>query len=192
MTSTEFLQTTSPVKMRYTTQPCWLGWVLIAATAKGICAIAFDDTPDALVAQLEADFLKVHPAAQGGEGDDKFQAWVEQILNLIDRPSHPTHLPLDIQGTPFQQQVWQALQTIPPGTTRSYGAIARSIGNPKAVRAVAQACANNTLAVVIPCHRVVGSDGSLRGYRWGRDRKQALLDREIAQNPSATLAGPKV
>lgn len=174
MPLTVFRHDASGIKIRYTTQPCWLGWVLIAATARGICEIAFDDTPDVLIAGLQHQF----PQAQADDGDTEFHTWVEQVLTLIATPNASLRLPLDIQGTAFQRQVWQTLQSIPPGTTLSYGEVAKRIGNPKAVRAVAQACASNTLAVAIPCHRVVGSDGSLRGYRWGRDRKQALLDKE--------------
>jgi AraC family transcriptional regulator of adaptative response/methylated-DNA-[protein]-cysteine methyltransferase len=126
--------------------------------------------------QLQADF----PKAQFCEGDWAFEGWVKQVLYLLEAPQQTVDLPLDIQGTAFQQQVWQALRTIAPGTTVSYRDVAKSIGNPQAVRAVANACANNHIAVAIPCHRVVGSDGSLKGYRWGRDRKQALLTKEAA------------
>jgi AraC family transcriptional regulator of adaptative response/methylated-DNA-[protein]-cysteine methyltransferase len=150
----------------------------VAATEKGVCAIAFGDTADSLVTELQADFPKAQ-LSLADPGSD-FQTWVEQVLNLIEAPQANVDLPLDIQGTAFQQQVWQTLQTIPPGTTLSYGEVADRIGNPKAVRAVARACGSNRVAVVIPCHRVVGSDGNLRGYRWGCDRKQALLDTEAA------------
>lgn len=174
MTPSQYQQGASGVAIRYTVQPCWLGWVLVAATPKGICAIAFGDTVEVLTTQLRADF----PKAQFCEGDRAFEGWVEQVLHLLEAPQQAVDLPLDIQGTAFQQQVWQALRTIAPGTTVSYGDVAKSIGKPQAVRAVANACANNHIAVAIPCHRVVGSDGSLRGYRWGRDRKQALLSKE--------------
>lgn len=178
MTPSEYQQGASGVEIRYTVKPCWLGWVLVAATSKGICAIAFDDSSERLMVQLRADF----PKAQLCEGDRTFKGWVEQVIGLIEAPQQTVDLPLDIQGTAFQQQVWQALRAIAPGTTVSYAEIAKRIGKPKAVRAVANACANNQLAVVIPCHRVVGSDGSLRGYRWGRDRKQALLNKEATLN----------
>lgn len=174
MTPSQYQQGAIGVAIRYTVQPCWLGWVLVAATPKGICAIAFGDTVAALTTQLQADF----PKAQFCEGDWAFEGWVKQVLHLLEAPQQAVDLPLDIQGTAFQQQVWQALRTIAPGTTVSYGDVAKSIGKPQAVRAVANACANNHIAVAIPCHRVVGSDGSLRGYRWGRDRKQALLTKE--------------
>jgi AraC family transcriptional regulator of adaptative response/methylated-DNA-[protein]-cysteine methyltransferase len=176
MTPSQYQQGAIGVAIRYTVQPCWLGWVLVAATPKGICAIAFGDSVEALTMQLQADF----PKAQFCEGDWAFEGWVKQVLYLLEAPQQTVDLPLDIQGTAFQQQVWQALRTIAPGTTVSYRDVAKSIGNPQAVRAVANACANNHIAVAIPCHRVVGSDGSLKGYRWGRDRKQALLTKEAA------------
>ncbi|MDX2214465.1 MAG: bifunctional DNA-binding transcriptional regulator/O6-methylguanine-DNA methyltransferase Ada [Oculatellaceae cyanobacterium bins.114] len=176
MTPSQYQKGADGIEIQYTVQPCWLGWVLIAATAKGICAIAFGDTPDQLTTQLQTDF----PKAQFFKGDVAFKTWVEQVLRLIDTPQQGLDLPLDVQGTAFQQQVWQALRAIAPGTTVSYAEVAQRIGKPKAVRAVANACANNSIAVAIPCHRVVGSDGSLRGYRWGSDRKQALLDKESA------------
>ncbi|MBD2461153.1 bifunctional DNA-binding transcriptional regulator/O6-methylguanine-DNA methyltransferase Ada [Oscillatoria sp. FACHB-1407] len=178
MTPSDYQQGASGIDIRYTVQPCWLGWVLVAATPKGICAIAFGDTPETLTTQLQADF----PKAQFSEGNAEFQTWVEQVIQLIETPQQTVDLPLDIQGTAFQQQVWQALQTIPPGTTVSYAEVAQRIGKPKSVRAVANACGSNHIAVAIPCHRVVGSDGSLRGYRWGSDRKQALLDKESTLN----------
>ncbi|PSB26328.1 bifunctional DNA-binding transcriptional regulator/O6-methylguanine-DNA methyltransferase Ada [Stenomitos frigidus ULC18] len=174
MTPSQYQNGASGVEIRYTVQPCWLGLILVAATAKGICAIALGDTPEALTKQLRVDFSK----ARFCEGDRAFEHWVTQVLSLIETPQQAFDLPLDLQGTAFQQQVWQSLQTIAPGTTVSYAEVAQKIGKPKAVRAVANACAHNHIAVAIPCHRVVGSDGSLRGYRWGRDRKQALLDRE--------------
>jgi len=152
--------------MQYVVQPCWLGWVLVAATVKGICAIALGDTAESLSTQLQIDF----PHASLRLGNTVFQTWVEQVLASIETPQTNLGLPLHIWGTAFQQQVWQTLQSIPVGTTLSYAEVAQHLGNPRAVCAVAQACANNKLAVAIPCHRVVGSDGSLRGYRWGRDR----------------------
>jgi AraC family transcriptional regulator, regulatory protein of adaptative response / methylated-DNA-[protein]-cysteine methyltransferase len=174
MTPSQYQQGASGIEIRYTVQPCWLGWVLVAATPKGICAIAFGDHAETLTTQLRADF----PKAQFCESDRAFEHWVGQVLSLIETPQAAFDLPLDIQGTAFQQQVWKLLQMIEPGTTLSYAEVAKRIGKPKAVRAVANACATNRIAVAIPCHRVVGSDGSLRGYRWGCDRKQALLEKE--------------
>lgn len=176
MTPSQYKQGAQGVAINFTIQPCWLGLVLVAATPNGICAIALGDSADALRAELQANF----PKAQIAESDRAFEQWVAQVLSLIETPQPAGDLPLDIQGTAFQQQIWQTLQAIPPGTTVSYGDLAQRIGNPRAVRAVARACASNRLAVVVPCHRVVGSNGDLRGYRWGRDRKQALLDKEAA------------
>lgn len=164
--------------MRYGVQPCDLGWLLVAATDRGICAIQFSDDPETAIAQLQARF----PEATFHPHDPDFDRWVEATIALVTTPQKGLNLPLDIQGTAFQRQVWQALQAIPPGQTVSYTDIAETLSNPKAVRAVARACASNDIAVAIPCHRVVGKDGSLTGYRWGIDRKQALLEREAAQS----------
>lgn len=180
MTPSQYQRGAHGIEIQHTVQPCWLGWVLVAATPKGICAIAFGDTPEILTAQLQIDF----PKAQFCESNPEFERWVEQVLSLIEAPQHPVELPLDIQGTVFQQQVWQVLRDIAPGTTLNYAEVAQRIGNPKAVRAVANACASNHIAVAIPCHRVIGSDGRLKDYRWGRDRKQALLDKETASAKS--------
>ncbi|MGF1499462.1 MAG: methylated-DNA--[protein]-cysteine S-methyltransferase [Elainellaceae cyanobacterium] len=160
--------------LSFAIRPCWLGLVLVATTSQGICAIALGDTSEALTIQLQRDF----PQAQLCQDNPAFATWVEQVLRLMEAPQSAVDLPLNTQGTAFQQRVWQLLQTIPPGKTLSYGDVATKMGNPRAVRAVAQACAKNPVAVAIPCHRVVGSDGSLKGYRWGRDRKQALLAKE--------------
>jgi AraC family transcriptional regulator, regulatory protein of adaptative response / methylated-DNA-[protein]-cysteine methyltransferase len=177
ITPTEYQQGVHGIGIQFVVKPGWLGWVLIAATQQGICTITLGDTAEALTTLLQHQF----PHAQIRESDPTFEDWIEQVIAFVETPQRGLNLPLDIQGTAFQQRVWQALQTIAPGSTSSYSEIAQQIGNPKAVRAVARACASNQLAVVIPCHRVVGSDGSLRGYRWGSDRKRALLEREAAQ-----------
>jgi AraC family transcriptional regulator, regulatory protein of adaptative response / methylated-DNA-[protein]-cysteine methyltransferase len=174
MTPTTYKTGADGVEIQYAIKPCWLGWILVAATPKGICAIAFGDTPDALTTQLHHQFSNAKFCAS----DSTFEAWVEQVLAFVETPQKALNLPLDIQGTVFQQQVWKALQTIPVGHTASYAEVACQIGNPKAVRAVARACATNQIAVAIPCHRVVASSGALSGYRWGSDRKRALLERE--------------
>ena len=152
----------------------YLGWVLVAATAKGICAIELAGSPDDLRARLHARF----PKASLVENDPNFRVLVSQVLSFLEAPQDGLYLPLDLQGTAFQRRVWLALRQIPPGTTATYGEIAARIGNPKAARAVAQACASNPVAVAIPCHRVVRSDGSLGGYRWGQERKGKLLEQE--------------
>jgi AraC family transcriptional regulator, regulatory protein of adaptative response / methylated-DNA-[protein]-cysteine methyltransferase len=165
-------------EIRFALAPCYLGWVLVAATAAGICAIDLGGSPEELVAQLRARF----PNAQLSDQDPEFAAWVDQVLSLLEVPECGLALPLDVQGTAFQRRVWQALQQIPAGSTRTYTEVAEEIGRPTAVRAVAQACAANKIAVAIPCHRVVRSDGSLSGYRWGVERKRRLLEREGVVN----------
>ena len=151
-----------------------LGALLVARSARGVCAISLGDDPDALLRELQDRF----PRAELVGGDAGFERLVAQVVGLVEQPGVGHDLPLDVRGTAFQQRVWQALRRIPPGQTASYADIAARIGSPKAVRAVAQACAANTLAVAIPCHRVVRSDGALSGYRWGVARKRALLERE--------------
>ena len=153
---------------------CSLGAILVATTDKGVCAISFGDDPDALVRTLQDRF----PKAELMGGDAEFEKLVARVVGFVEAPGQGLDLPLDIRGTAFQQRVWQALRAIPAGTTASYARIAAEIGAPAAVRAVAQACATNILAVAIPCHRVVRSDGALSGYRWGVERKRVLLNRE--------------
>ena len=148
----------------------------MAATDVGICAITLGDDPDALVHDLEDRF----PTASLTGGSADFERWMAAVVALVDDPSIGLDLPLDVRGTAFQQRVWQALRAIPVGTTQTYSEIAAAIDAPRAVRAVAAACAANKLAVAIPCHRVVRTDGSLSGYRWGVDRKRLLLEREAA------------
>ncbi len=162
--------------IRFAVGQCSLGAILVAATETGICAIAFGDDPDALVRGLQDRF----PKADLLGGEPAFEATVARVVGLVEAPGQAFDLPLDIRGTAFQQRVWQALRALPAGATASYRDIAAAVGAPAAVRAVARACAANTLAVAIPCHRVVRSDGALSGYRWGIDRKAALLQREAA------------
>lgn len=151
-----------------------LGAILVARSQRGVCAISLGDDADALLRELQDRF----PRADLVGGDAGFERLVAQVVGMIEQPGIGIDLPLDVRGTAFQQRVWQALRQIPVGETASYVQIAQRIGSPKSVRAVAQACASNTLAVAIPCHRVVRSDGALSGYRWGVERKRELLDRE--------------
>ena len=151
-----------------------LGAILVARSQRGVCAISLGDDPDALLRELQDRF----PRAELIGGDAGFERLVAQVVGLIEQPGIGIDLPLDVRGTAFQQRVWDALRKIPAGETASYAQIAQRIGAPKSVRAVAQACASNTLAVAIPCHRVVRSDGALSGYRWGVERKRELLARE--------------
>ena len=153
---------------------CSLGSILVAQSSKGVCSILLGDDPAFLVRSLQDRFPKANLI--GDEPD--YENVVAKVVGLIEKPGIGFDLPLDIRGTAFQRRVWKALQQIPPGTTVSYSEIASRIGMPKSVRAVAQACGANALAVAIPCHRVVRNDGSLSGYRWGVERKRALLERE--------------
>ena len=163
-------------RIRFAVAECSLGPLLVAATEKGVCAILLGDDPAALVRELEDRFPKAE--LTGGEAD--FERLVAQVVGLVERPGATLDLPLDIGGTAFQQRVWEALRRIPPGETASYADIARAVGSPGAVRAVGRACGANALAVAIPCHRVVRSDGDLSGYRWGIARKAELIARERA------------
>lgn len=162
------------ISVRYAVAGCPLGRMLVAATARGVCAVYFADTDKELRAELSGEF----PAAEISRGGEEFRALIRKTAKLISAPHAAADLPLDIRGTVFQQRVWRALQQIPPGQTESYSAIAAKIGMPKAARAVASACAKNSIAAAIPCHRAVGKNGELRGYRWGIQRKQKLLESE--------------
>lgn len=153
---------------------CRLGALLVAQSPRGLCAILLGDEPQALLEQFQDRF----PEARLIGADPAFETLVAQVVGFIEAPGLGIGLPLDLQGTVFQERVWRALQTIEPGQTLSYAQLAERIGMTSAVRAVARACAANTLAVAIPCHRVVRSDGGLSGYRWGVERKKALLDVE--------------
>ncbi len=160
--------------IRFAVGQCSLGSILVAATERGVCAITLGDDPDMLVRDLQDRF----PSATLTGGDAAFETWVATVVGFVEAPRLGLDLPLDVRGTAFQQRVWRALCEIPAGSTASYADIAIQVGTPKAVRAVAQACAANSLAVAIPCHRVVRKDGALSGYRWGVERKRELLKRE--------------
>ena len=160
--------------IRYVTVATPLGWALVAATARGVCLTALGDDRERLAAMVRERF----PAALLVAEDAALKDWAEQIVRFITDPGQTPDLPLDIRGTAFQTRVWRALQRIPLGRTATYTEIARALGRPKAVRAVAQACAANNLALLVPCHRVIREDGDLAGYRWGLERKRALLERE--------------
>lgn len=167
--------------MRFALGECSLGSILVAVSVRGICAISLGNDPETLIRELQDRF----PHAELVGNDHDFEQWIARVIGFIEAPQLGLDLPLDIRGTVFQQRVWQALRDIPAGSTVSYTEIARRIGAPRAVRAVAGACAANTLAVAIPCHRVVRNDGALSGYRWGVERKQALLAREARDEPAA-------
>lgn len=174
MSPTTYRQGGKHSHIRFAVGRCALGDILVAATDKGICAIFLGDNPEVLIDELERSF----PRAQLIGAQSEFEQWVAQVVGFVDRPTGEWKLPLDIQGTVFQQRVWQALRKIPVGTTLSYAELAERIGAPTAVRAVASACAANKLAVAIPCHRVVRQGGGISGYRWGIERKQQLLETE--------------
>ncbi len=162
-----------PLEIGFATGECSLGTILVARTSRGVCAILLGDDAETLTRDLGRRFptARVRP-------DPEADTMLETVTRLIESPGLELYLPLDPRGTPFQLEVWQALREIPAGTTASYSEVARRIGAPASARAVAQACAANALAVAIPCHRVVRTDGSLSGYRWGVERKRVLLARE--------------
>ena len=155
---------------------CSLGAILVAQSEKGICSILLGDEPQALLEQLQDQF----PKARLIGGDAAYERLVAEVVGFVEAPALGLDLPLDVQGTAFQERVWQALREVPVGSRVSYTEIAERIGAPKAVRAVAMACAANRIAVAIPCHRVVRRDGDISGYRWGVERKRQLLARETA------------
>jgi AraC family transcriptional regulator of adaptative response/methylated-DNA-[protein]-cysteine methyltransferase len=158
----------------YATASCHLGRVLVAATDRGVCAVSFGESD----AALEAALADEYPAAERRRGGETAEAWLAAILEHLAGSRPHLDLPLDVQATAFQLRVWEELRRIPYGATRSYAEVAAALGRPTATRAVARACATNPVAVVTPCHRVVRADGSPSGYRWGPERKQALLERE--------------
>lgn len=174
MTPTSFRDGGVNMFIHFAIAECSLGSILVATSERGVCAVLLGDDPVHLVHDLQDQF----PKADLVGAESGYEDMVAKVIGLIERPRVGLNLPLDIRGTAFQQRVWKALQRIPAGTTASYADVAKSIGMPKAVRAVAQACGANTLAVAIPCHRVIKNDGALSGYRWGVERKRALLDRE--------------
>jgi AraC family transcriptional regulator, regulatory protein of adaptative response / methylated-DNA-[protein]-cysteine methyltransferase len=157
--------------LRFAIGECSLGSILVASSEKGVCCILLGDDPAALAIDLQDRF----PKAELVGGDENYEHLIAKVVGFVEAPRLGLDLPLDVRGTAFQQRVWQALRNIPAGSTSSYSEVAQKIGSPKAVRAVAGACAANAIAVAIPCHRVVRTDGGLAGYRWGVERKKALL-----------------
>ena len=164
----------APADVRYALGRCSLGAVLVAATTGGVCALLLGDGEEELVGDLERR-LRGRCCRRA---DAELEELVAKAVGLFEEPRSLLDLPLDVRGTDFQRRVWRALQAVPAGSTTTYAAIARAIGAPKAVRAVGSACAANPVAVAIPCHRVLRGDGGLSGYRWGLERKRALLERE--------------
>jgi len=164
------------MKIGYTIAKSPLGKVLVAATERGVSAVYLGDVENTMIAELRAEY----PRAEIAPATDSFRRWVSEIVQRIEGKQPRMELPLDLQATAFQRRVWQELQRIPRGWTRTYSQVARSLGQPKAVRAVARACATNPVSVVVPCHRVIREDGALAGYRWGLSRKEQLLAQERA------------
>jgi AraC family transcriptional regulator of adaptative response/methylated-DNA-[protein]-cysteine methyltransferase len=174
MTPTDYRAGGAGAEIRFAIGECSLGAILVARSEKGVSAIMMGEDPDALLRELQDRFRNARLIG----ADSDFEAMVAKVVAFVEAPGLGLDLPLDVRGTAFQQRVWRALQAIPAGATASYADVARAIGAPKAVRAVAGACAANPVALAIPCHRVVRSDGALSGYRWGVERKRALLERE--------------
>ena len=174
MTPTAYRERGAGLTIFYSVLPCPLGWLLVGATDRGICKLSLGDESAALIADFEKEFAN----AERLRDDEGLGGWTSQVIAWLKGWQPALDLPLDLRATAFQHRVWAALQAIPVGETRSYSDIAAAIGQPKATRAVAQACARNPVALVIPCHRVVRKDGELGGYRWGIERKQRLLESE--------------
>lgn len=174
MTPTAFRKDGEGVEIRFAVGQCALGALLVAASDTGICEIALHEDPEQLVRNLQDRFK----AARLIGADREFEQWMAAVVGFVENPAVGLHLPLDVRGTAFQRRVWEALREIPVGATATYTDIAERIGSPRSVRAVARACATNNIALAIPCHRVVRTDGSLAGYRWGIERKRELIERE--------------
>lgn len=174
MTPTAFRKDGEGVEIRFAVGQCALGALLVAASDTGICEIALHENPEQLVRNLQDRFK----AARLIGADREFEQWMAAVVGFVENPAVGLHLPLDVRGTAFQRRVWEALREIPVGATATYADIAERIGSPRSVRAVARACATNNIALAIPCHRVVRTDGSLAGYRWGIERKRELIERE--------------
>jgi AraC family transcriptional regulator of adaptative response/methylated-DNA-[protein]-cysteine methyltransferase len=174
MTPASYRAGGADTEIRFAIGECSLGSILVARSDQGVCAILLGDDPESLARDLQERFARAELIG----GDAGFEELVAKVVGFVESPALGLDLPLDVRGTAFQQRVWQALREIPAGTTVSYSEVAKRIGSPAAVRAVARACGANTLAVAIPCHRVVRNDGALSGYRWGVERKRTLLARE--------------
>jgi AraC family transcriptional regulator of adaptative response/methylated-DNA-[protein]-cysteine methyltransferase len=174
MTPATYRKGGKDMKIRYSIAKSSLGDVLVAATERGVSAVYLGDSEPKLVHELREEY----PRAEISAADHSFEKWVIEIVQRVEGKPPRVELPLDVQATAFQRRVWQELQRIPSGTTKTYSQVAQAVGNPKAVRAVARACATNPVSIVVPCHRVVRQDGNLAGYRWGISRKERLLEQE--------------
>ena len=165
------------MQIGYTVANSSIGKVLVAATERGVSAVYLGENQEILVDALH----KEYPCAEIHRARETNERWLQEILHRIDGAAPSVELPLDVQATAFQRRVWQELQRIPRGATRTYTQVARALGKPRSIRAVARACATNPVSIVVPCHRVIRADGTLAGYRWGLQRKEKLLEREKAQ-----------
>jgi AraC family transcriptional regulator of adaptative response/methylated-DNA-[protein]-cysteine methyltransferase len=183
MTPSQYRAGGANEEIKFAVGQSYLGAILVASTKKGVAAILLGDDPNKLVRDLQDRFPKAHFIG----ADRDYENLVARVVGFVEKPGMGLNLPLDVRGTAFQERVWKALREVPAGTTVSYADIARRIGVPKSVRAVARACAANKLAVAIPCHRVVRNDGSLSGYAWGIERKRALIQREASQNAQSAV-----
>jgi AraC family transcriptional regulator, regulatory protein of adaptative response / methylated-DNA-[protein]-cysteine methyltransferase len=177
MTPAKYRRGGAGVRIRYGVAKSALGWVLVASTEKGVCAVSFGGSERDLEEDLRGEF----PSAEIERESREMSGWLREILSFVNGERSDLSLPTDLSGTEFQLRVWKALQQIPYGATRTYREVAEQIGEPRSARAVARACATNRAALVVPCHRVVGQGGKLAGYRWGVERKRRLLERESAQ-----------
>ncbi len=177
MTPATYRKGAPGMEIGYTVANSSLGKVLVAATARGVSAVYLGEKPESLVDALR----KEYPRAEIRRTQEANEQWLQEILHRIEGDAPSLDLPLDVQATAFQRRVWQELQKIPRGTTRTYTQVARALGKPRSVRAVARACATNPVSIVVPCHRVIRMDGTLAGYRWGLQRKEKLLERESAR-----------
>jgi AraC family transcriptional regulator of adaptative response/methylated-DNA-[protein]-cysteine methyltransferase len=180
MTPAAYRKGGAGMQIGYTIVDSPLGRLLVAATERGICAVSLGDSDEYLESALRGEY----PAAEIRRGNSGLDRWVGAILSYLDGSQPDLDLPVDVQATAFQWRVWEALRAIPYGSTRSYGEVAKALGEPEAARAVARACATNPVALVVPCHRVVGHSGKLTGYRWGVERKRQLLEKEAALAPT--------
>lgn len=174
MTPATYRKGGKDMKIGYSIAKSKLGDVLVAATERGVSAVYLGDSQPKLVQELRDEY----PRAEVNAADRSFEKWVSEIVQRVEGKPPRVELPLDVQATAFQRRVWQELQRIPSGMTKTYSQVAQAVGNPKAVRAVARACATNPVSIVVPCHRVVRQDGNLAGYRWGISRKERLLEQE--------------
>lgn len=193
MTPASYRKGGKGVRIRFGSGKTSFGWVQVAATDKGVCSVMLGDDADALERELAAEYPNAsrEPVRKSGDADADVRAWIASVIGYLEGVLPGPHVPLDVRGTALQEKVWSELRRIPYGETRTYTELAQAAGSPRAVRAVASACARNPVALVIPCHRVIGRDGDVRGYRWGRERKERLIRHEHAVAVRVVSAAPR-